>query len=489
MTTRKNLRDTGGFTLVELMVVTIVFGVIVTAALGFMTVQNRAFNDGSDRLLMLQNLRYAAQSLEMDLRTVGSNVPAGQPAVILADVDVIAFSADHTSNVRDFSAVYFDRDAPDDRVQAPRTSVSLPNSSHTWPDTVYEALGGAPSGAELIIFSFQPDTSTTRTDDFVLMRQVNHSTPEVLARDLLTQGSTPFLRYFRRRVYTGQASLDSIPDGELPLFHSAKIHGAPDDSASSAKSDSVRAVRVSFRTTNRRPGDDERFMDLSRVIDLPNAGVEIAGACGDEPILAGLLQTFLFGGSGVALGASTPEAILERIAEVQVVADAYPGTDLENKLDDVIENLLRDALEEIYESPPDYPAVAVKVAQAVAKIQEAIDNELGPVSLLQPLINRLTEDGNDSEMYVHLQWAPSVDEESGEADVIRYLVYRRTIGEGADWGNPIVSIPAGADSYSYKDATVEHGRVYQYTHAAQDCTPTLSPLSAPQQVTIPSPSM
>ncbi len=484
MTTRKNHGGAGGFTLVELMIVTLVFGIIVAAALGFMTVQNRAFHDGSDRLLMLQNLRYASQSLEMDLRTLGSNVPDGQPALILADVDVIAFSADHTSNVRDFSAVYFDRDAPDGRVQAPRTAVSLPNSSRTWPDTLYEALGGAPSGAELIVFYFQPDTSTVRTDDFVLMRQVNGSTPEVLARDLLNQGSTPFFRYFRKRIYTGQSTLDSIPDGELPLFHLAPIHGSPGDTASSAKPDSVRALRVSFRTTNRRPGDDERFMDLSRVIDLPNSGIEIAGACGDEPILGSTLQAFVFGGSGAPNGTGSVEALQQRIDEIREVADAYPGTDLENKLNDATENLLADAMEEILEVPPDYAAVAVKTAQAVAKIQEAIDNGLGPVSLLQPLIERLTEDGNDHEMYVRLIWNPSVDEESGEGDVVRYLIYRRTVGEGVDWGNPIVSIPAGADSYSYKDATVEPGKSYDYAHGAQDCTPSLSPLSAPQQVTV-----
>ena len=484
MSTGENRTGMGGFTLVELMIVTVVFGIIVAAALGFMTVQNRAYHDGSDRLLTLQNLRFASQSLEMDLRTLGSNVPAGQPSLVLADEDVIAFSADHTSNVHDFSAVYFDRDADDARVQAPRTSVNLPNSSYSWPDTVYDALGGAPSGAELIIFFFQPDTSTARTDDFVLMRQVNGTTPEVLARNLLNQGSTPFFRYFRRRVYTGQITLDSIPDGELPLFHLAKIHQAADDTAQSAMTDSIRAVRVSFRSTNGRTGDDERFMYLSRVIDLPNSGIEIAGACGDEPILGSTLQAFVFGGSGAPNGTGSVEALQERIDEIREVADAYPGTDLENKLRDATENLLADAMEEILEVPPDHAAVAVKVAQAVAKIQEAIDQGLGPVSLLQPLIDRLTEDGNDDEMYVRLMWNPAVDEESGEGDVVRYLIYRRTVGEGGDWGNPIVSIPAGADSYSYKDATVEQGKSYDYAHGAQDCTPSLSPLSAPQQVTV-----
>jgi len=357
MTTPKSPKGTGGFTIIELLIATTVFGVIIGAALGFMTVQVRAFNEGSDRLLILQNLRYSSQALEMDLRTLGSNVPTGQPSLILADGDVIAFTADHTSNVHDFSAVFFDPDAGDDMVQAPRSSVSLPNTSYSWPDTVYESLGGAPSGAELIIFSFQSDSSTARTDDFVLMRQVNGSTPEVLARDLLNQGSTPFFRYFRRRTYTGLTSLDSIPDGELPLFHSEPIHGSAGDSAISAKTDSIRAVRVSLRATNGRTGDAERFIDLSRVVDLPNSGIEIAGACGDEPILGGDLQVEVIRSGDDGNGGMTSAALQSAIDvfQTEIDKDKAQDQDLYDVLEDMIV-LLEDAIEELGKNPPDISA-------------------------------------------------------------------------------------------------------------------------------------
>ena len=49
--------------------------------------------------MTLQNIRYAYQTLEIDLTTLGSNVPAGQPAMVLADDDVIAFTGDYTSNL------------------------------------------------------------------------------------------------------------------------------------------------------------------------------------------------------------------------------------------------------------------------------------------------------------------------------------------------------------------------------------------------------
>ena len=486
MNMHENRTGTGGFTLVEMLIATAVFGVIVAAALGFMTVQNRAFHVGSERLLMVQNLRYASQSLEMDLRTLGSNVPDGQPGLILADEDVVAFSADHTSNVRDFSAVYFDRDAADGMVQAPRTSVNLPNSSYTWPDTVYTALGGAPSAAELIIFFFQPDTSTTRTDDFVLMRQVNGSTPEVLARDLLNQGSTPFLRYFRKRIYTGQSSLDSVPDSALPLFHSAKIHGSAGDTASSAKPDSVRAVRVSFRATNGRTGDDERFIDLSRVIDLPNAGIGIMGACGDQPILDGNLQVAVLGGGGPIQEAIVEyEGLIALKDQLGWMSDPYAVV-----LGDVV-NLLEAALVELNESPPDTVEAAGKIDAAEDKLLQAyadglvnLGQHMAHMGLLEAIVIGAGEEefDDDAPFRVHLQWAPSVDESSGEMDVVRYLIYRRSVG--GDWGNPIVSIPAGSESYVFDDVTVEPDSTYQYTHAAQDCTPTLSPLSTLQQVIV-----
>ena len=388
MNRRDNSWRKAGFTMIELLIVTVVFGIVITGALGFMTVQHRAFLKGADQLMTLQNLRYAYQTMEIDLTTLGSNVPAGQPGMVLAGEDVIAFTGDYTSNlVNDVSAVYVDVDAPNGLVQAPRVKINIPNSPFAWPDTIYLAPGGTPSLAELIIYFFEPDATTARADDYVLKRQVNDAAPEVLARNLLKQGSMPFFRYFGERRYTSQSSeLDSIPDADLPLFHSVLLHGSTTDTANSARADSIRGVRVSFRSTNGRPGAAEWFADLSRVIDLPSAGFGIVLTCGDEPILGSPLT-------------------------VQVVSPG--GTPI-----------------------------------------------------------------------VRLDWPPATDESVGERDVIRYVLYRRNVPNLGDWGDPFLSIPAGAASYTYEDATVQVGSTYQYAHAAQDCTPSLSPLSPAQQITV-----
>ena len=166
---RKDLGSERGSSFAEFLLITLVFGIIIAGALGFMTTQQNAFKEGANQLATVQSLRYGYQALEIDLSTLGSNVPAGQPSLVLAGEDVIAFTGDYRSNLtNDVSALYIDPDAPDEMVQVPGRGIKLPNSAYSWPDTVYEAGGGTQSLAELIIFFFDSDNTTARTDDYVL---------------------------------------------------------------------------------------------------------------------------------------------------------------------------------------------------------------------------------------------------------------------------------------------------------------------------------
>ncbi|HKJ02946.1 MAG TPA: hypothetical protein VJ997_10840, partial [Longimicrobiales bacterium] len=60
----------------------------------------------------------------------------------------------------------------------------------------------------------------------------------------------------------------------------------------------------------------------------------------------------------------------------------------------------------------------------------------------------------------------------------------RLVGGSGGWGDPFLSIPSGSSSYQYDDASVKPDSTYQYIHAAQDCTPSLSPLSQVKQITV-----
>jgi hypothetical protein len=85
---------------------------------------------------------------------------------------------------------------------------------------------------------------------------------------------------------------------------------------------------------------------------------------------------------------------------------------------------------------------------------------------------------------VDLAWNAASDETAGEQDVARYVLWRRLVG-AADWGDPLVSIPAGNAAYLYSDAAVISGQAYEYGLAAQDCTPSSSSVVVSNPVVVP----
>lgn len=381
-------RRRSGFTLVELIVALTVFGIVITASVAFAARQNSAFQESLVRLGALRNLRYAVTSLEQDLETVGTNVPTTQPNLLYAGADVVAFSADYVTNVaNDPFSVYYDPDAPAGQVTAPASSLVVPTTGTTIADSVYE-VGGVRSPAEILMFFFQPDTATARTDDFRLYRQVNDGTPELLARNLLRVNGASFFSYqMEREDTTGAVFFGPVADSLLPLWHSSPLHLALADTGQAAWPDSVRAVRVTLAATNGLDGDNERQVDATRLIPLPNAGLAALSTCGSVPIL------------GVTLNAAA-------------------GTNA------------------------------------------------------------------NGDPIVQLTWDPAVDEVGGEGDVVRYVLWKRNLIQ-SDWGDPYLAIPAGATSYTYDDAAVESGAVYDFALAAQDCTPSLSARVTSSPVVIP----
>lgn len=274
-------------TLVELLVALTIFGVVITTSIAFMARENSAFQSAIRRLVALRNIRYAVTTMSQDLETLGTNVPDGQPALFYADGDVIAFSADYATNIAgDPFAVFHDPDAPSGQVTAPNGAFGIPNSLASIPDTVYESAPGVRSPAEVLMFFVTPDTSTSRTDDYVLYRQVNTSAPEAIARHLLRDGADPFFSYERLADDgTGVKVLTAVPDSLVPIEHTAAIHSSPADTGRSALADSIRAVRLSFAATNGLAGDQEERVQLSRLVALPNAGFGMLSTCGSRPIL------------------------------------------------------------------------------------------------------------------------------------------------------------------------------------------------------------
>lgn len=380
------LRSRSGMTLVEVMVALLVGLFVMQTALSFFGSQGRAFSNGTTAMNSLQNGRYAVNSLETDIRTMGAGIVDRQPSLVYAGPDVISFNADYaTVDPNDTDAVYVDESVPLDQTQAVRQGgrFVIPMTEVGYPDTSY-VRGNTNSPAETLTFFFQPDPLTARADDFVLYRQVNGAAPAVVARNLLQTQGTTFFEYQTIRVPdNGPTRMESAGGG--PLRHTAALHGSPQDTGRLARVDSVRAVRIRFTVTNGETGTRERRRAMERTVRMPNAGMVTRNVCGDAP-------------QGTGLGAT-------RVT----LANGAPG--------------------------------------------------------------------------VQLSWSPSVDEASGESDVLRYILWKRVTP--ATFTDPWVSIPAGLSSYSYVDGAVSSGQTLQYAVAVQDCTPSRSPLSASANVTIP----
>lgn len=368
-----------GFTVTELMIGLALFSILLATTLGFYRKQGAAFTEGNDRMTVMQNLRYGVSSLDQHIRTAGVGVAPKQPVIVYAGERLFAFNANYASNMRnDFFAVYQDLRLPESLASAitHHRKFKLPGTSFVYPDSTYYE-GAGTSHAETLIFFFAHDTSTPRTDDYVLYRQVNDGTPEILARHLL-QTDRPFFTYYvLDEAGAGQAR--EAPASYIPAAHTVAIHGSPADTGAVAAADSIRAVRVSFAASNGGVGGKEIQREITRLIRLPNAERAVHRTCGSKPILGTSLAVV-----GVKPTESTPGHIL-------------------------------------------------------------------------------------------LSWGQATDEASGEQDVLRYVIWRRT-GTGA-WGEPMVSIPPGASSYTYQDFSAAPATNYHYALAAQDCTPQYSTLS------------
>lgn len=360
-----------GFTLVEVLVAMTVFSIVIAVVLSFMSSSMTAFAAGTRRVEASQTLLFVTGALQRDLRTIGTNVPAIQPALVYAGEDVVAFNSDYVSNVGDPFAVMQDPDAPAGEVSAlmPAAAVTVPGSTFEYPDTTY-----TDSPAELIMYYFRPDSSTERTDDYVLLRRVNAAEPELISANLLEMPDRPFFQYLR---LAPGSQLIEVPSDSLPLAHSRPIHLSPADTGRFAVVDSIRGIRINLGVTNGREGDDEQILTHRYTVWLRNAGLATQRTCGSVP---------LFGG--------------------------------------------------------------------------------GPLATL-----RIEPDGTP---VVDLTWGAATDETGGEEDVVRYVIWRTPVGEPVA-GDPWLSIPAGSAGYAYTDRTVQSGESWQYSIAAQDCTPSLSP--------------
>ncbi|MDP9144833.1 MAG: prepilin-type N-terminal cleavage/methylation domain-containing protein [Actinomycetota bacterium] len=280
-------RNRHGMTLIEIMVSLLAFTAVFGGAMSLLTTQQRVFRKGNDDLLLAQNLGYGLTGLAQEIRTAGLNVPSGQPVVVYAGPFTFGFNADLVTNVENNPyAVYYDPDAPAGAVTAMRAAskITVPGSSpsRSWPLVDYNDESGFASPAEVVFYNFRADAETSRSDDYILVRQVNALPAELVSRNLLAPtGGVPFFSYQYLQVPdSGRSVLASVPSSWMPLYYGS----------TKTRNDSVRVVRVAYRVTNGFTGPSERIRDVQFSIGLPNIGLSPIRQCGATPLYTGALQ-------------------------------------------------------------------------------------------------------------------------------------------------------------------------------------------------------
>lgn len=274
--------------MIELLVSVTILGIVAVVALGLVRQQGLAFSLGSGRADALQNYRFAVRTLETNLRTAGIGTTSRQPALIYADSTTIAFNADYaTRDTANRYALYVNPTAENGEVLSlnPSARLTIPQTNFSYPDSTYRD-GGVESPAETIVFYFARDTSTARTDDYLLYRQVNHLAPEVVSRSLYQIPGVPFFSYSEVGTDSESTTLTQIPVSALPLRHQLPMHGAAADSGSAGRIDRIRAVRVSFNAGSGAIAEREQTRGVRRQIWIPNLGRAVVRTCGSAPIFA-----------------------------------------------------------------------------------------------------------------------------------------------------------------------------------------------------------
>ena len=84
---------------------------------------------------------------------------------------------------------------------------------------------------------------------------------------------------------------------------------------------------------------------------------------------------------------------------------------------------------------------------------------------------------------VTITWTSSLDQDAGEKDVGRYMVFKKKVGV-ADWGSPIADLAASQANYSLDDTSLSTGN-WVYGVIAQDCSPANSAVTSTGAVNVP----
>jgi type II secretory pathway component PulJ len=83
---------------------------------------------------------------------------------------------------------------------------------------------------------------------------------------------------------------------------------------------------------------------------------------------------------------------------------------------------------------------------------------------------------------VTIIWTKSLDQDAGEKDVGRYMVFKK-LAASPDWGSPIADVAASQNTYTLDDVTLPPG-LWNYGIVAQDCSPANSAVTPTNSINV-----
>lgn len=291
-----------GFTLIEVVISMFILLAMVAATVTTFRRSSNLLAAQGGRLEAQEGARFAMTTLDRDLRVAGVGVVDNQPLLVEAANTAIVFNADLISRVPgDVGAVYVDTSADSTMTTVWRSAnkLALPGlSTVTYPNSTYVQSSGVRSGAETIAFYLQKDTTSALSNEYILYRRVNATTPQVVARGIQYNSGDTVFRYSKIDT-TGKVT--PIPMSSLPLYHNATIHGSPADTGKFALVDSIMSVTVTLKSFYQDPRTSAIIVrPITSTVRIMNAMLNNRTTCGDAPL--GVTPTFT---TSVA-GASVP---------------------------------------------------------------------------------------------------------------------------------------------------------------------------------------
>jgi hypothetical protein len=280
------LKPRSGFTLIELTVAMFMLMILMAGTIMTFNKSSVLLGGQSGRLEAQEGARFAVTTLDRDLRVAGVGVVDEQPLLVEAANTAIVFNADLISvTPGDPGSVYVDTSADTSMtsVMNSASKLALPELPTVfYPESTYVQSSGIRSGAETIAYYLQHDSTSSLSNEYVLYRRVNATTPEIIARSILYNTGDTVFRYFKIDT-TG--AVTAVPMTSLPLYHKAVIHGSAADTGKYAIVDSIMSVTATFKSFYQDPHTDSIVIrPITTQIRIMNAMLIRRTTCGDPPI-------------------------------------------------------------------------------------------------------------------------------------------------------------------------------------------------------------